>query len=446
MLHFENITAPPLDTHGWRQVLTLMVTRNFWEVDWNIFYPRIDIGGEFTGITGCEFPVFNYLMYFFDLCFGYQDWYGRLINSLVSCASLWYFYQIIKRVSSEPIAFFSTLFLGTSIFFKYSRKTMPDTFSLGLVIIGVYFAMRFLENKQNRHLILSFLLITFGILSKMPSACFLCFLIPPFLDKNVAMKNKIKLAATISVGVGIMSMWYFVWVPYLIDTYKYPFYWPYSLLDGWKELVRLSESAWVRFNVDAFGTRTSFLVCMLGSGGILLQKQRQLSAIFATYSLIFFFFILKTGVTFPTHEYYIIPYLPVMCTAAGYFIANWQINKYVKVVLAFLFLNMNLNQHRLDVATPAEKRYFMTLTNIVDKYVGKNEKIMTNGGGYNPFMMYWSHRKGWVHENPVLFKTDWMPDFKRDGLRYIVIDRHDLEQPLPYLLVFEDANFRIYKP
>jgi Dolichyl-phosphate-mannose-protein mannosyltransferase len=446
LFHFENITEPPLDTHAWRQVLTMMVTRNFLEVDWNIFYPRIDITGELTGITGCEFPLFNYLMFIFDLIFGYQDWYGRLINTLVSCASLWYFYQIIKRVATEPVAFFSTLFLGTSIFFKYSRKTMPDTFSLALVIMGVYFAVRFLENSQNRHLLLSFLLITFGCLSKMPASCFLCFLIPLFLDKNIALKSKTKLAATISVGVGIMSIWYFAWVPYLVATYKYPFYWPYSLAEGWNELVRLSEAAWVRFNLDAFGTRTSFLVCMLGLGGIILQKQRRLSLIFAAYSLIFFFFILKTGVTFPGHEYYIIPYLPVMCTAAGYFIGSWQVNPYIKIAFAFLFLNMNLNQQRFDIETPEEKLYFTTLTGIVDKYVGKNEKIMTNGGGYNPYLMYWAHRKGWVHENSVLFQTTWMPDFKRDGLRYIVINRHDLDQPLPYPLIFEDANFRIYKP
>ena len=39
LLHFENITAPPFDAHSWRQMLTLMVTRNMVEIDWNYRMP-----------------------------------------------------------------------------------------------------------------------------------------------------------------------------------------------------------------------------------------------------------------------------------------------------------------------------------------------------------------------------------------------------------------------
>ena len=242
-----------------------------------------------------------------------------------------------------------------------------------------------------------------------------------------------------------MSLWYFLWVPYLVDVYKYQFFWPFSLSQGWSDLVYLSEQAWIRFNIDAFGTRASFLVCMLGLGGIFLQKQRHLILVFAAYSLLFFFFVLKTGVTFPTHDYYIIPYLPVMCTAAGYFIAQLEINKYVKVALAFLFLNMNLNVHRLDIETPEESKYFLKLEKIVDKYIAKDEKILTNDGAFNPFITYWAHRKGLPQADRVLFETTWMPDLKRDGMNFIVIDRHGLDKPLPYELIFEDTDFRIYK-
>ena len=83
------ITNPPLEIgHNWRQTTVTMVSRNFLETDNNIFYPRIDIAGNKTGITGMEFPLFNYLTYLVSEIFGYQHWYGRLINLIISSLGL----------------------------------------------------------------------------------------------------------------------------------------------------------------------------------------------------------------------------------------------------------------------------------------------------------------------------------------------------------------------
>lgn len=58
------ISNPPLEVgHNWRQTTVTMVSRNFLEIDNNILYPRIDIAGEKTGITGMEFPLLNYTIY-----------------------------------------------------------------------------------------------------------------------------------------------------------------------------------------------------------------------------------------------------------------------------------------------------------------------------------------------------------------------------------------------
>ena len=58
LIRLIGITNPPIETgHNWRQTTVTMVARNFVEVDNNILYPRIDIAGEKTGITGMEFPI-----------------------------------------------------------------------------------------------------------------------------------------------------------------------------------------------------------------------------------------------------------------------------------------------------------------------------------------------------------------------------------------------------
>ena len=100
------ISDPPLEAaHNWRQVTVNMVARNFLETDSNIFYPRIDICGEKTGITGMEFPLLNYLIFLFSKLFGYTHWYGRLINLFVSSFGVYYFYLLIKKKFHERSLF-----------------------------------------------------------------------------------------------------------------------------------------------------------------------------------------------------------------------------------------------------------------------------------------------------------------------------------------------------
>lgn len=104
------------------------------------------MAGDKTGITGTEFSVLNYLIYLLSLLFGFHDWFGRLINLIVSSIGIFYFYKLIKLKFDERLSFFSAYLLLISDWFIYSRKGMPDTFSTALVIMGLYYVFRYFEN------------------------------------------------------------------------------------------------------------------------------------------------------------------------------------------------------------------------------------------------------------------------------------------------------------
>ena len=63
LIHMPWITTPPIDEHNWRQTDTAAVARNFQFESSNIFLPRVDGRGQFSGITGMEFPAYNYILY-----------------------------------------------------------------------------------------------------------------------------------------------------------------------------------------------------------------------------------------------------------------------------------------------------------------------------------------------------------------------------------------------
>src|SRR4051812_45439006 len=73
IIRMYGITYPPLEVgHNWRQTDGLLIARNFYERDANIFFPQTDLAGEKSGIVGCEFPLLNYLVYLVSIPFGFQ--------------------------------------------------------------------------------------------------------------------------------------------------------------------------------------------------------------------------------------------------------------------------------------------------------------------------------------------------------------------------------------
>jgi hypothetical protein len=70
VLRLFGITNAPLEFgHNWRQSLTNMIARNFFENGANLLYPSIDLAGEKSGIIGSEFPFYNYLIYILSSIF-----------------------------------------------------------------------------------------------------------------------------------------------------------------------------------------------------------------------------------------------------------------------------------------------------------------------------------------------------------------------------------------
>lgn len=114
LLRLWGITNPPLDgNHGWRQSQTCMVARNLVEVENNPFYPRADqFGGDKTGIFGSEFPFFQELIAGVSAVFGYDHWYGRLINLIVTSFGIYFFLPLVVDVDApEDGLLFSFAFI-----------------------------------------------------------------------------------------------------------------------------------------------------------------------------------------------------------------------------------------------------------------------------------------------------------------------------------------------
>lgn len=443
VLRLVGITNAPLEvSHNWRQSLTNMVARNFLENGANLLYPTIDMAGEKTGIIGSEFPFFNYLIYLFTYLFDYSHWPGRLINLAVSSFGLYYFYKLIKGLITKEVAFNATLVLSVSIWFAFSRKIMPDTFSVSLMIIGLYHVFCYLKTGAKTRLLYFFLFSTLGMLCKIPALSLFSILFILLFIKELDARRKIAIYATGTVAFSIVCVWYFYWVPYLLETYQYQLYFPKGFSEGINEIAPLIPELLERFYFSALHSFIALACCIAGIVFLIKKKQKRVLFGIGVITAVFILFIIKTGAVFPRHSYYIIPFAPVMALIAGYGIAQLSF-KFQYILLVLIAVEGIANQQD-DFRIKDSQLYKLGLENITEKLIPEDDLIIINGGP-SPQDIYYSHRKGWTVENTSLMNAQYIDSLSNWGAKYLVLDITNFDHQFnQYKNIYSDEHYSIY--
>ncbi len=446
LLRLYCITNPPLEiAHNWRQTTGYMVARNFYEIDNNIFYPRLDMAGDKTGITGTEFSVLNYLIYLLSLLFGFHDWFGRLINLIVSSIGIFYFYKLIKLKFDERLSFFSAYLLLISDWFIYSRKGMPDTFSTALVIMGLYYVFRYFENFKWKNLILYFLFAMLGVLSKIPAAYLLVLLLFPLDNKETPIRYRLYVIGATCLMFVPVGWWYFYWVPYLTQAFGFShYYMGVSFRLGLHQLIADLPAAFEKFYYDALKF-TGFAAFLGGLYMVWKRGDKVMKKIFLLTGGAFFVFMAKAGGNFCVHSYYIIPFVPIMCFFAAYLLI--QFKKEWMVVLGLVVLTIeNIANQQHDFPIKESEKYKLTLEPLADKIAKKDDLIAINCG-LNPQQIYLAHRKGWNITTKEAMDVKFMDSLRLHQCKFLFINKHELkgDEVFPFdTHVYNGSDFVIY--
>lgn len=448
IIRMYGITNPPLEiAHNWRQSTGDMVARNFYEINNNILYPRLDMVGEKDGIIGTEFSVLNYLMYLSALVVGFHDWVGRLIVLIVSSFGVLYFYKLIKLKFDEHLAFVAAMLLLSSMWLTYSRKVMPDTFSVSLVIIGLYYVFSFLNTGVKSRLVAYLFFIILGVLSKIPAAYLLVLLVFPMLDKEVSLKQKTLLALITLLGLIPAIWWYFYWVPYLIKNFEpWPYFMGTSFSNGLHELITNPEQTLNKFYFEALKF-TGFAAFLSGLGIAIYKKDKKIIFILLSCLFAFGLYMLKSGRNFYHHTYYVIPFVPVMCLVAAYGICQIKKVQLQCFVLIVISIEGIANQQH-DFRIKNTELYKLQLESIADSLSSKNDLFAINGG-INPQQLYLLHRRGFTEEPEKFSDVSYLEFLKQHHCKFVVINKHNnVPENMPASVgepVYTDDNFVVYK-
>jgi 4-amino-4-deoxy-L-arabinose transferase-like glycosyltransferase len=447
ILRLYGITYPPLEVgHNWRQTDGLMIARNFYERDANIFYPTVDVAGEKTGIVGSEFPILNYVIYLTSLLFGFEHWHGRLVVLVFSSIGTFFFCKLIRRYFDERSAFIATIFLLVSFWFSYSRKIIPDVFAASLCLVALYYCFRYFDEGKPLHLIWFLILAALGCLSKIVVATILTVLIFPIFNSKVLLQRKVLVSLCSIVIITAVCLWYFYWVPYLNSTFGYHdhFYMGVTFKEGIQAILGSPGLVLKRLYNTPFKYVgfAAFLAALF-----LVVKNRdwtRLGLFLIPYSA-FLVILLKTGTSIIGDTYYVITAIPAMSFIIGSGLSNIKNNKIVVAILIVVGIE-SLAAQIYDFRLREPYKSLATLEKIMDSVSQKNDLIVVSGGAHNPTAMYFAHRRGWTVSYPVLEDSVYVADMVSKGCKFAVLPTKLYEDiQLRYPKVHESEFFRIYK-
>jgi len=447
VIRLVGITNAPLESaHNWRQSFTNMVARNFLEVDNNILYPRVDMDGNKDGIVASEFPLFNYLIYLISEVFSYTHWYGRLINLIISSFGIFYFYKSVKLIFKDEVAFYASLSLLSSLWFAYSRKSMPDTFCMSLVIIGIYHALLYYYGNNIKHLLLFFVFASIGVLCKIPALYLLSILALPLFQKNILFKRKLNILITGLLILIATYVWYFYWDPYLLSLCHVELYYPKTLVNGFWELVKFMPETLEKFYFAALESYVAFVLFLLGIFLIIKNKQINMLLIFAISTLFFVLFISKTGFVFSTHSYYVIPYVPVMSLVVGFAFSQLK-NPKIKTILIIAIVVEGIINVQHDFRIKNSELYKLRMNEVANK-VSKQHDLFVINGGQSPQQIYFLHRKGWSETPENISNSHYLDSLKQMNCKYIFINKNNNQEihiPNTKKKLFDDKDFMVFE-
>lgn len=223
LLRCDQIHQPFIDGFSWREASTAMMAHNFYQTNWNIFFPQVDWGGAGPNYQGREFQTVSYITALLYVIFGQQDWVGRSVAVVFGVWGIFALYQLVRLVWDEKHALVSAAVMAIlpgSIFIE--RSFLPDPVMVSLMTTCLWMLVRHLKTNKLQYLLLASFFGIWGSLTKITGlivgipAIYVVFATLRGKPENIRKMMKISLVMLLSC-LPIIS--YYLWARYLATHY-----------------------------------------------------------------------------------------------------------------------------------------------------------------------------------------------------------------------------------
>lgn len=422
---FVLIDQPFIDKWSWRESDVAAIARNFLQNGFHVARPQIDWAGDQPGYVGTEFPILPFIAALCYRIFGIHEWVGRTQAVLFFALSLPFFFLMVRQIFGPVAALWALFFYSfTPLNIMASRCFIPDMPSLSLSLIGLYFFVRWIEDRRSSAFFVSAAALSLSILIKVTSiviaAPILYLTVAAVYDRRRdrerrfpkstgrsrdrpslsfgAHRTPLQLAAFAAIVVLPAVVWY--WHAYQIAQKFYPFHF---FGEGG---IRIESANWY-FDIVSrlFTSSLTPLLSILALIGLFFVPRETFARVFHWWLFAMILFIVAVGYG-NRHPWYQLPLVPISAVFAGQLCARIMAlprfarpNSYPAlfmragfslVLIAFAACALAYVQILyLPIAAPF-RRAGMELKKITPR-----DALIVAADDGNPTLFYYAERKGW---------------------------------------------------
>ena len=398
------INQPFEDVWSWRQGDVAAIARNYFQGGFHFAHPQIDWAGDGGGYVGTEFPVLPFVGAICYKAFGIHEWVGRIQALIFFAISLPFFFLLARDNFGETAAVWALVFYAFApVGIMASRCFMPDTPSLALSIIGLYFFDRWIAEEKSTHLrqgcgrqasafAVSALCLSLSILIKVTTALIgapiLCLALRRF--GFCAFRNP-KLWLFAAIALAPAAIWY--WHAYQISLAYYPHH-----FFGAGGVKMMSPGWYLKIAREIPTTELTPLLVIAGIVGLVASKTKSRAQPFIWWMIVMILFIIVVGYG-NRHPWYRLPLVPITAVFGGVacaFIAGKIAARPAKLTASILLVAV----FGFSAIAYAPKFYRpiaapMRQAGLKLKEITPAGSLIAAADNGDPSVFYYAERKGW---------------------------------------------------
>lgn len=352
LLHIPFVNLGPRSVHAWRQCNTLAVARNFYLEDMNILRPRVDRRLNGDGVTGMQFPSYEYGLALSYKAFGENNANHRLWSLLISSLGAIGMFFLSKLLIKNPISasIAASAYLFSPDLFYFGFSALPDILALACSVWGLYLFLRWHEENGVGLLLLSLFLIVLAGLTKLQFLA-IGFFIGPLVLLNKRNVNRIFELSIFGIcSIIIPLTWYYYSVKLIEKSGLYDFGITFRPESDWNKGLNTIFKNLSSDLPDLLLNYASFL--LFGYAIYLFFKNRFYKSRWfvpmLSWTLALFAYHIIELAQMDVHSYYMMPYLPVLFLMVAYASRELlQSNKAKYWTIAILLLHPTLAATRI---------------------------------------------------------------------------------------------------
>lgn len=322
LLHIPFVNLGPRSVHAWRQCNTLAVARNFYLEDMNILQPRVDRRLDGNGVTGMQFPSYEYGLALSYKAFGENNSNHRLWSLLISSLGALGMFFLAKLLLKNPIAaaIAASAYLFSPDLFYFGFSALPDILALACSVWGLYLFLRWHEENNTSLLLLSLFFVVLAGLTKLQFLAIGFFIAPlVLLDKRNV--NRILHLSIFGITCIIIPLaWYYYSVKLIETSGLYDFGITFRPESDWNKGIATIFKNLSSDLPDLLLNYASFLLFIYAV--FLFFKNRfyknRLFIPMLSWTIALFAYHIIELAQMDVHSYYMMPYLPVLILMVAY--------------------------------------------------------------------------------------------------------------------------------